>query len=832
MGGYQTSVEGIIAALKYRLTEYEFASERGGAGESVLRELIQNADDAEASVVRFVLMDEGLLPLDGESDGRRNPLLLGPALVALNDGPFEEKHRASLLDITSSSKSTEQTSVGRFGIGQQSVFHLCEAFFFVGEDEIGNLIHDVLDPWSSKDGDAERPEWDAFSDRDQADMLASLESLLPRSQGQERKRGWFLLWLPLRTEEHRRDKGDVIAQRFVPSLLSDLERALISPELSLLRPQMRSVGVIESYRMLGAASTGGAQRVHHVEADNVIRLRHVRRAHAIDVRRGTVLRGETPLDCTICENHHEDERLTEFREERIKNKEWPTVVHLDREKKERRTDPEKALPHGSVTIVRDPEGVPGISRRWAVFLPVGREAKSPPGATTDPSWSLTIHGYWFLDHGRRHIPGIFPRGSASASHDAEDVKTTWNRLVFEDVVLPCVLPALEGALAELRADEGMSLVDACRDLMEGWESGMMLVAPAFGDERWRCQRARELRVLPIPRALEGEEGIARAFDGVSGRVLVYGDRRPLWTGELAAWEEAEVEAVLMEALPLASQIEIINYLQRWLQGVDAEVRSTPLRKFLWKAASQKLLPGSGASGLNSWRLLTHLASDQKICFVRERSLTLTQLASIAEAVPLGPTDAIVLPDHLGQGPPVFEPEELTAVLARVAQLEGADDLLKQLVTRIRPADLLAATTLGPMAIVPVHSTRTKQSGRRTVRDVRDLLTAKSIYLRRGLFDHRGIPQALVEAIDSGGFDLLFLDLPDEVGAEWEKLGAQPLSEELVVRPLVEGLPLHPAIGVRQVLFERLLTDVRRRRAPTAGAVGAHEKPEIPRPARG
>ena len=52
-----------------------------GDGRTLLRELVQNADDAEARRLKFAVVDRGLC-------NARNPLLRGPALIVANDGPF------------------------------------------------------------------------------------------------------------------------------------------------------------------------------------------------------------------------------------------------------------------------------------------------------------------------------------------------------------------------------------------------------------------------------------------------------------------------------------------------------------------------------------------------------------------------------------------------------------------------------------------------------------------------------------------------------------------------------------------------------------------------
>ena len=54
--------------------------DRYRSGFPIIKELVQNADDAKANLLRLVWTD-GLIGAD-------HPLLAGPALVVINDGPF------------------------------------------------------------------------------------------------------------------------------------------------------------------------------------------------------------------------------------------------------------------------------------------------------------------------------------------------------------------------------------------------------------------------------------------------------------------------------------------------------------------------------------------------------------------------------------------------------------------------------------------------------------------------------------------------------------------------------------------------------------------------
>ncbi|KAK6931871.1 hypothetical protein RJ641_003664 [Dillenia turbinata] len=98
-------------------------------GTTVLKELIQNADDAGATVVRLCLdrrchgVDSLLSPKLAEWQG--------PSLLAYNDAVFTEDDFGSISRIGGSKKHAQTWKTGRFGVGFNSVYHLTDLPSFV-----------------------------------------------------------------------------------------------------------------------------------------------------------------------------------------------------------------------------------------------------------------------------------------------------------------------------------------------------------------------------------------------------------------------------------------------------------------------------------------------------------------------------------------------------------------------------------------------------------------------------------------------------------------------------------------------------------------------------
>ncbi|GFQ05377.1 sacsin [Phtheirospermum japonicum] len=98
-------------------------------GTTVLKELIQNADDAGATTVRLCLdrRTHGVDSLLCDSLAQWQ----GPALIAYNDAVFTEEDFLSISRIGGSSKQAKAWKTGRFGVGFNSVYHLTDLPSFV-----------------------------------------------------------------------------------------------------------------------------------------------------------------------------------------------------------------------------------------------------------------------------------------------------------------------------------------------------------------------------------------------------------------------------------------------------------------------------------------------------------------------------------------------------------------------------------------------------------------------------------------------------------------------------------------------------------------------------
>ena len=100
----------------------------------VFKELIQNADDAGATKVKFLL--------DWRQHPRENLFTdelghwQGPALYAYNDSVFSDEDFANICELGGATKKCDPLKIGRFGLGFCATYHLTDVPSFVSRTQL------------------------------------------------------------------------------------------------------------------------------------------------------------------------------------------------------------------------------------------------------------------------------------------------------------------------------------------------------------------------------------------------------------------------------------------------------------------------------------------------------------------------------------------------------------------------------------------------------------------------------------------------------------------------------------------------------------------------
>ncbi len=136
--------------------------DRYESGFPVLKEIIQNVDDAGKDCEKLHL-EFGYC---GGLPQATHQLLKGPALYFLNNGNFTDSDNRAIRSFGLNQKAAEQSAIGKFGLGMKSVFHFCEAFFYLAKNSEKNY-EVILNPWSGDDEFSSfHRDWDNFDAND------------------------------------------------------------------------------------------------------------------------------------------------------------------------------------------------------------------------------------------------------------------------------------------------------------------------------------------------------------------------------------------------------------------------------------------------------------------------------------------------------------------------------------------------------------------------------------------------------------------------------------------------------------------------------------------
>ena len=110
----------------------------------ILKELLQNADDAEATEICFI-KDPRQHPVERVFEDSWKPLQ-GPALCVYNNKPFTEADIKGIQNLGEGSKGDDPNKTGQYGVGFNAVYHLTDVPSFAScGDEIGDVLC-VFDP--------------------------------------------------------------------------------------------------------------------------------------------------------------------------------------------------------------------------------------------------------------------------------------------------------------------------------------------------------------------------------------------------------------------------------------------------------------------------------------------------------------------------------------------------------------------------------------------------------------------------------------------------------------------------------------------------------------
>ena len=545
-----------------------------GDGRTLFRELVQNADDAGAQRLGLAVLERGWLDA-------RNSLLRGPALLVANDGAFTNKDREALHKAIGGSKEDKVRKIGTFGIGLKSVFHICEAFLYMGAEK-SEWRAGVLNPWAGtgENGDADplHPDWNEIDEIEARRLrFVTTELLGNTSNG-------LLLWIPLRRLEHldrgAEDRPYGLGER--PPQPDDLcEWFGCSVPAALLLAQCGHLRTIVAERAAGPESLRDRVRLSRVARQTagwVGRYQHDDGRYPDRTFEGGIVSDDRSWSVVGI-----DARGSESLRQLRSRPDWPQSPKWENGRHS--SVPRKALAHAAITVLRPSDvdaDLSGVRLRWAAFLPLDDDPEPKFSAIVEskgpsPAWEIILHGYFWPSQDRRSIPGVTAEVD-NAARDG-DMRIRWNRALCEELLLPLLPSALANAVVGVdeHAAGGMLHKIVHADMVENRLAEVirrhwLLPVVAASGVRWKVLDANSCPVLSIPQWSQAPELVRTRFvalrDECTDDVEFIDHAAPRLVGELGDWTEDRIER-LLNCIP----VDAFGSPQslRWIEGVVRHV---------------------------------------------------------------------------------------------------------------------------------------------------------------------------------------------------------------------------------------------------------------------
>jgi hypothetical protein len=560
---------------------------------SIIKELIQNADDARAT--QFHL---GWLP---DWPAMPHALMTGPAMLCLNNGEFRKADADAIWHLDEGAKGDDAGTIGKYGLGMKSVFHLCEGFFYAASADQpaadGRPFLELLNPWP------EGGPHDQWSDIHEAG--AAIERCLAAwPHGCER---WFCLVIPLRTEAHLGGAEAILPGQFptVDALLRSYE----SHELATLTTLLRFLESITVWRW----DTGRKGLVVEtaLTLDEKPRVRRSFPDLPRGVQRSIQTRVESRaseaqllLEASGLEALHDNPAFDQLKAD----KRWPKNFTLNPITGRSEDKLEKAEPHGAAIFTRR-RAIEGRFRiRTAVFLPLAKGTEEDVQLDSDVHVELILHGQFFLDAGRRELY-VNDGGHGS-------LQESWNELLLHSGVLPLICAALDDyvetwsvpdaeVVALTRALAGTQLFrdkrqHVCKSM--NWISRFRRTGSRWGLEP---SSAAFFELPELGPRVQPAIQLFRALPDLSDELAMVEAGRPRLTlRDVTPWPQAEVQLCrlldsidvsrLVDEETLSFAAEFLRPLKHSLPASAAHIVTSKLREAIVSLGARSLQSNAAA----------------------------------------------------------------------------------------------------------------------------------------------------------------------------------------------------------------------------------------------
>ena len=385
--------------------------------ESIMKELLQNADDAKATKVCFIKDPR-------QHRGRRvfeecwKPLQ-GPALCVYNNAPFTKSDIRGIQNLGEGNKGDDPNKTGQYGVGFNAVYHLTDAPTFISQgEEIGEVMC-VFDPnlQFAPGAEESRP---GVMYKDLPALRRKFPDVFPcYDHGR-----WFplkdatMFRFPLRNEDMAttsKISNDAMTIQKLNNLLKDFKEELLQvllfvnnvKEIAICEVEKKTGKIIESYRVQSSLSSDDEKK----RKDFAAHVSNIGKR----LKGGEISVAEIPV--------HQVSYVVNLEDSKGLNQEWFVVQKIGFEDKEKvpgsideafKKGDLGLLPRGGVaSLISSSDHHRKVSGKAFCFLPLPFKTGLP----------VHVNGHFALDHEARRSLWRDDKGS--------DYRGNWN-----DALLP------------------------------------------------------------------------------------------------------------------------------------------------------------------------------------------------------------------------------------------------------------------------------------------------------------------------------------------------------------------------------------------------------------
>ena len=487
--------EKLTNRLKRILTAYPCEKE-------ILKELLQNADDAQATEICFI--KDPRKHKDERVFGDSWKLLQGPALCVYNNKPFTEADIVGIQNLGEGSKGDDPNKTGQYGVGFNAVYHLTDVPSFVSSgEEIGDVLC-VMDPhYKYVPGATAAEPGMMFRETPKLKhMFPDVFSCYIEDDQEFPMQNSTMFRFPLRTQEMAESSKISISPVTLPDL-GDMMEAL-KGELFEVLPFVNNVRKITLCDI--DEESGKVVNSYSVEAEMSEEDATKRQQFATYVKQVAKAGDRTHLFFPGIIEVKKCSYVLRLRDSLGNEETWLIIrqIGFDNEVPTSIVEAYKKgdlgmLPRGGVACLLEKNSKQGTTRKKAYcFLPLPLETDLP----------VHVNGHFALDQARRNLWRDQETG----------YRSDWNNALLRDVIASCYLTLLDEVRYYLHLPITHNAEDVTSDCskdalvskIDEYENLFPLVVT--GNPYWetlvrsvyRGMDNRRLRLLPVVRSTQSE----------------------------------------------------------------------------------------------------------------------------------------------------------------------------------------------------------------------------------------------------------------------------------------------------------------------------------------